>query len=801
MSRTLAGTLLLPNGQPAGGARIFLTAKRNELNSILQGMDAFFLTNSDGSYSQSVVNGYYSVSVEYVLSTSISNRRWHLGDINVDSGATISLNELLQFSEDPSSDIANQMQEWYEAVMAAVPEVEADKNAAQASATSAAGSATAAAGSATAAAGSATAANASAGSASTSATTATGAASTATTAAGTATTQATNAANSATAADASADRAEEAADSVDGVVAAAEAARDAAITAKGQAEPSAGNASTSATAASSSATAAAGSASTATTKAGEAATSATAASDAADTAIDKAGEAEASATASAGSATAAASSATNAADSAEEAGNEAGTAVAARDAAQGFATAAEGSATAAAASETAALNSANEAEADKQQAQTAATNAGNSSTDAYNSASAAEISATNAAGSETAAASSAANSASSATSSEDSAQESAQHATDAATAKTAAEAARDDAAIHQTNAESAASEAALWENIAMQFAQNDEDVPVVDGDGNPIGFSSKHYAAKAEEAAGGFGFSTVLSPLTNKNGAAFSNTSTVQQALQSIVNGGLGGLGVETLDAIDDLDKLYAVPVGKPFMITGASATANYLATLTSGQTYPYTVGNAATRDWMVKTIQNEYTGNPSGTIRRIVLVHSGQLSSSGPGSQNASMRKSIVIVRNVTTSAQFIGTEYLANQAGIPTALSSLILKGSSGASADVSSANLTITSVLSAGFRIVTVTGYVQVANAITAPQTVHTGWSSADTGSDISAYRPNGDIVAAYGASADNNDCAKLVLSWSNSTPSMAVSIWPAGNLGGDTLAINPGRYYFSFSYRGA
>lgn len=342
MSRVIAGTLLRPDGAPVGGARIYLTAKRNEVNNIVQGVDAFFLTNSDGTYSQSVVNGYYGVSVEYTLSSAASARRWALGEISVESGASISLNELLQFSVPPDSGVAGQMQEWYEAVMAAVPVVEAAKVSAQNSATAAAGSAATASGAATAAAGSAGAASSSASSASASATTATNAATTATAAANAATTKAGEAGVSATNAQISANAAAASAASVTGVVSAAEAARDAAVSAKNEAQASSDNAESSATAAAGSEVAAAGSAS-------DAAASASTASDAADTATDKAGEAQTSATAAAGSeiaaagsATAASNSANQAGDSAAEAASEAGASVAARNDAEGFSVAASG---------------------------------------------------------------------------------------------------------------------------------------------------------------------------------------------------------------------------------------------------------------------------------------------------------------------------------------------------------------------------------------------------------------------------------------------------------------------------
>lgn len=617
MSRTIAGTLLRPDGEPVGGARIFLTAKQNEVASIISGMDAFFLTESNGSYNQVVVNGWYNVSVEYTLSTAVGPRRWNLGDIFVDSGSTVDLNTLLQVSEaatDPG--IVTQIQQWYLEIMAAVPVVEAAKVSAQNSATAAAGSATAASGSATAAASSATAANSSATTASTSATTATNAATTATTAAGTATTKAGEASTSATNAQNSATAAAASAASVAGVVDAAEDARDAAIAAKNDAQSSASAAATSEGNAADSATAASGSAGTASTAAGAAVA-------AADTAIDKADEAADSATAAAGSAGAASTSAGAAASSATAAQGFRDEAESHKDAAAGSATAAANSATEASSSADDAATARSGAESAETKAEAWAINpvdtdvepgkfsalhwatkseesAATSVANASQSADSAAEAVSAQSGAETARDAAAL----SATNASDSAVEAASEAGTAVTAREGAELARDDANTAQLAAEAAAGEAGLWENIAMQFAQNPEDVPVVDGDSNPIGFSALHWAAKAEESAGGgITPATPLSFLTDKQGAPFGSTSTMSQALQTLVDGGIGGVNTfpETLGTAASFEDFWAIPQGKPYMVEGLGAVATYLNSLTSSQTPSYGIGNANSRDVLVK--------------------------------------------------------------------------------------------------------------------------------------------------------------------------------------------------------
>lgn len=105
MSRTLTGTLLLPDGTPLPNAKIYLTAKRTEAASIVGGVNTFFTTNSSGAYSATIVNGYYSVSLEYLVDATGTNlRRWTLGDIVVETAATTTLEALL-VAADPGSSV------------------------------------------------------------------------------------------------------------------------------------------------------------------------------------------------------------------------------------------------------------------------------------------------------------------------------------------------------------------------------------------------------------------------------------------------------------------------------------------------------------------------------------------------------------------------------------------------------------------------------------------------------------------------------------------------------------------------
>jgi hypothetical protein len=105
MARTVAGTLLLPNNQPMANARIFLTAKRTEAVSIVDGSNTFFTTNGSGVYSQSIVNGWYSVSIEWQADPAGSTvRRWVLGDAIVETAATTTLEALL-IASNPAADV------------------------------------------------------------------------------------------------------------------------------------------------------------------------------------------------------------------------------------------------------------------------------------------------------------------------------------------------------------------------------------------------------------------------------------------------------------------------------------------------------------------------------------------------------------------------------------------------------------------------------------------------------------------------------------------------------------------------
>ncbi|HTF85297.1 MAG TPA: hypothetical protein VL987_12005 [Cellvibrio sp.] len=104
MSRTVTGTLLLPNGQPMANARIFFTAKRTEAVSIVEGVNAFFDTDNDGDYSQVIVDGWYSVSIEWQADAAGATvRRWPLGYAVVEAGANTTLEALIIASNPAAS--------------------------------------------------------------------------------------------------------------------------------------------------------------------------------------------------------------------------------------------------------------------------------------------------------------------------------------------------------------------------------------------------------------------------------------------------------------------------------------------------------------------------------------------------------------------------------------------------------------------------------------------------------------------------------------------------------------------------
>lgn len=135
MSRTVTGTLLLPNGQPMANARIFFTAKRTEAISIVEGVNAFFDTNGSGAYNQEIVDGWYGVSIEWQAdSGGATVRRWQLGDAVVEAGASTSLEALIIASNPTASVESTLLYEVLQQAQQARDEAEAAANAAAASA-------------------------------------------------------------------------------------------------------------------------------------------------------------------------------------------------------------------------------------------------------------------------------------------------------------------------------------------------------------------------------------------------------------------------------------------------------------------------------------------------------------------------------------------------------------------------------------------------------------------------------------------------------------------------------------------
>lgn len=137
MSRTVTGTLLLPNGQPMANARIFFTAKRTEAVSIVEGVNAFFDTDNDGDYSQVIVDGWYSVSIEWQADAAGSTvRRRQLGNAVVEAGASTTLEALIIASNPAASVETTLLYEVLEQAQQARDDAEASADAAAASAAS-----------------------------------------------------------------------------------------------------------------------------------------------------------------------------------------------------------------------------------------------------------------------------------------------------------------------------------------------------------------------------------------------------------------------------------------------------------------------------------------------------------------------------------------------------------------------------------------------------------------------------------------------------------------------------------------
>lgn len=137
MSRVVAGTLLLPNGQPMANASIYFTAKRTEPVSIIEGSNTFFNTNAAGVYNQSVVNGFYAVSIQYIADASGAHtRRWQLGDVFIEDGATTTLEALIIASNVPDDIALGVFYQILEEAQQAATDAQAAADAAAASAAS-----------------------------------------------------------------------------------------------------------------------------------------------------------------------------------------------------------------------------------------------------------------------------------------------------------------------------------------------------------------------------------------------------------------------------------------------------------------------------------------------------------------------------------------------------------------------------------------------------------------------------------------------------------------------------------------
>lgn len=137
MSRVVAGTLLLPNGLPMANASIYFTAKRTEPVSIIEGSNTFFNTSAAGVYNQSVVNGFYAVSIEYIADASGAHtRRWQLGDVFIEDGATTTLEALIIASNVPDDIALGVFYQILEEAQAAAASAAASAEAAAASAAS-----------------------------------------------------------------------------------------------------------------------------------------------------------------------------------------------------------------------------------------------------------------------------------------------------------------------------------------------------------------------------------------------------------------------------------------------------------------------------------------------------------------------------------------------------------------------------------------------------------------------------------------------------------------------------------------
>ena len=125
MSRRLVGTLLKPNGAALANAKITLVATRNEVSSVLKSTQFQFTTNASGQYDEIVLDGLYSVVLDYDGSSL------KVGKVTVEAGADTSLEALLSVGESATNAI-------YSAILTLVGEANDAEANAQASAAAAA---------------------------------------------------------------------------------------------------------------------------------------------------------------------------------------------------------------------------------------------------------------------------------------------------------------------------------------------------------------------------------------------------------------------------------------------------------------------------------------------------------------------------------------------------------------------------------------------------------------------------------------------------------------------------------------
>lgn len=192
---------------------------------------------------------------------------------------------------------------------------------------------------------------------------------------------------------------------------------------------------------------------------------------------------------------------------------------------------------------------------------------------------------------------------------------------------------------------------------------------------------------------GGIDFTSTLSGLSPSDSGAFTNGNTLQEALQAILNTGIGythsaSTLTPTLNSLATVSDLISIPSGKVFTINGSSSSATWLNSILASSSVPYSAGNANSRDTLIKLISTTVTVG-ANTYKKAVFSHTGQIAG---GSVSLFPRRLLSVLWNITTDTATYSTMQFADQASLPTVTTSsinLATSGVAGTSSEISAFN----------------------------------------------------------------------------------------------------------------